>query len=520
VHVDQGIPELLVQLGPQGRPLVEHLVRCETCRLRVLMVLEEEGLQEADERTEDESATAPRILLRMALLRAVEETTDEEARAGGEWGEVIELSAGDAWAAIVGGTVTPNAALAARLLPDELAAGENPDLTEKRAHLVLAIGARLERTEARSGDAAECGGRAWSALGEVARLRGDRGSAEMAFGMAAAALDPTEWVTGERALFCRLLARLRMDQGRLDEALALLERAAGLYLARRQHDELGETLAEKGRLLLEELEIDAAALALQAAVRLIDREKSLWAALRARQGLALCAAERGRESEAAREWWSEVEGSVAERPWSELDRHRLTLLYAEIAERAGHPDRAARLLEAAIAGLAERGEIYEAAVGMARLLGLLAGRGEARPPGHGGKGALVALREALAPLARDVKPWAVLLYLFDLAQTRRGTSEIFRVGAEYLDRARHNPTLAQHPRWRPRAIVSWDGLTEASRKDACRLALVDAGTAGSSARDVELGQRVRLAWVYEAYTEIRILFLDAAAGGGGQEGGG
>jgi hypothetical protein len=491
-------------IGPAGRQLIEHLVRCESCRQRVLV--EVEGTEA--EGTEG-AAWVPVGLtrtVRRALEKAARETCGEEARAEASYRELSEPAEGGAWDALSRMGADWNPALALRLLPDELAAGGEPDLAETRAELVLTIGAALDG-EREAGSGCECAGRAWSALGEVARLRGELDRAEVMFSAAAHALDPTDLNARERALFCRLLARLRVDQGRTDEALGVLDRAAELYCDLGLFTRLGETLAEKGWLLLEEEEVEGAALAFRAAANVIEPVESLWASLRARQGLALCAAARGRLLEALKGWARNADWRLMGGALSERDQLRLTVLYAELAEQCGRADRAARLLRAAAEGLARCGELYDGAAAAAGLLRLLAEAGK----GQAGEG----LREKLAPLARDRAPWTVLSYLFDLAARFEGRAatgeagEVFRAGGDYLDRARHNPALAQHPRWRPSAVLSWDGMTESLRQEACRFALVGGEVAGRRAYELEPGLRCRLSWAYEAHTEIRILFLGA-----------
>jgi tetratricopeptide (TPR) repeat protein len=503
MHVDVGIPELLESLPAAARGLVEHVAQCETCRLRVLMAIEESenlGL----EPPEPEEGELPTPMMGELLKRALERASRQETVAERRGRDLVVLPGGEALAAILEGREPCSPALALRLLPDALATEGEPDLREERANLVLALGGALG-CEGEGRGVAECNGRAWSTLGEVARLRGDRGRAEMAFGFAAEALELTELDLSERGLYARLCARLRAEQGRLDEALGLLERAVQVYSANGAYSQAGEALAERGLLLLEEQEIDSAALALRAAINLLNPKEALWLTLRARQGLALCEAERGKAPAAEAAWWrGEGWPPLDEHEWSDVERLRLTAMYAEITERSGMRERAARLLQVAAEGLAERGELHLAASVTADLLRVLAGLGE-------GKKA-AGLRGQLAGLGKESPAWAVIGFLFDLAgshdevPTGADGYEVFRAAAEYLRRARHNHALTYHPRWRPRAVLSWQRLGEA-RREACRLALVPDEVASCPEKALDLETQQRLAWVYEAYTEIRILFL-------------
>jgi len=101
--------------------------------------------------------------------------------------------------------------------------------------------------------------------------------AEAAFGAALEATEEVHVGAPERALYCHQLALLRRDQGRVDEALGLLARAAEIHRGLGELAELGEVLAEKGRTLVDE-DPRAALGPLQLAGELIPAATRPWPA--------------------------------------------------------------------------------------------------------------------------------------------------------------------------------------------------------------------------------------------------
>ena len=163
------------------------------------------------------------------------------------------------------------------------------------------------------GDSAAAGLVAEVRLGALCQLAaarldlGDRVAAHEALRCAARHLGGSVFDC-ERAHYALTLGRLRAMQGRIDEALALLDRAATLFAVLGQQEEQGAALTEKGCLLLDAAETQAAELELKRAMQLLGRSTSSRAHLllqKASHGVIVCRAElRGPElaAELLRRW--------------------------------------------------------------------------------------------------------------------------------------------------------------------------------------------------------------------------
>jgi tetratricopeptide (TPR) repeat protein len=184
-------------------------------------------------------------------------------------------------------SATRNLRLAELLLEESgrLQPGE-PEVSEELARLALLIATASHAPEA----AARVEGvkaLGYCLLGNARRLQEDLAEAEEAFRDAAFHLvQPPD--SCERAFYCRMLALLRREQGRMEEAVALLWRAAGIYRGAGETAEEGACLAELGSLLLEEEEHDRAVPPLTRASEALDEERQAGLLARVRRGLALC----------------------------------------------------------------------------------------------------------------------------------------------------------------------------------------------------------------------------------------
>lgn len=132
---------------------------------------------------------------------------------------------------------------------------------ESMGRLAAAIAERLAGSG--PGKAVEAGLAigAWCAVGEACRRSGRLEEAEDALGRAVPhleeSIDPSE-----NAEYCHWLARLRRDQRRFDEAMALLERAATLLGAAGQTRDQALALADLAAVHLEQEDLDSAVAAL------------------------------------------------------------------------------------------------------------------------------------------------------------------------------------------------------------------------------------------------------------------
>lgn len=257
----------------------------------------------------------------------------------------------------------------ADLLLDE-ARSQPPERREELARLALAIGSEglaphAERVVAGLLAAAEC------EVAESLRQRGDLAGAlagaEAAFGRAALHLHGSADTLG-RATFCHLLAALRCDQGRTDEALGLLVRAADLLEDSGNRNARAAVLAELGFLALDRGEPERALAAFDDAGAQ-GRNLSAELACRIAAGTALALACEGLFDDA----FATLETIRDHYGWAPDSREGLRLLALEgrIALSLEQAGRAKKALTVAFHGFIQLGEPYEAvlaAVHLARAL--------------------------------------------------------------------------------------------------------------------------------------------------------
>jgi hypothetical protein len=122
----------------------------------------------------------------------------------------------------------PSASLALLLLDKSAeVAASDPREAEHLARLVVGMVGELDVAHVPVTLLAELASHAWALVGDARRHRRDLSGADWAFQQAQTRLDlATDLVVN--ATFCRLLAELRREQGRTEEALALRERALAL----------------------------------------------------------------------------------------------------------------------------------------------------------------------------------------------------------------------------------------------------------------------------------------------------
>lgn len=222
-------------------------------------------------------------------------------------------------------------AVAEDLLEESAAvAAREPGEAEELAELALRIAALPHPEEA--GRVEEVAARGCCLLSNARRLRGDLRGAEAALERAERHLtQPPD--SPERALYGWQLALLRHEQGRVEEAVAGLWRAAGIYRGAGRRDGEGSCLASLGALLLEEGEHERAVRPLIRAGEVLDPERHLGLAARVRLGLALCHAALGYRVRALRD--AEEAWSLCQRVTDPCERAGLCSLRARIEELAG-----------------------------------------------------------------------------------------------------------------------------------------------------------------------------------------
>jgi tetratricopeptide (TPR) repeat protein len=306
-----------------------------------------------------------------------------------------------------------------------------------------------------------------------------------------------------RALYCRALARLRREQRRWEEALALGERAAVLLDDYGSTLEVGQAQVEQGWTMIEAGDSDEALPLLEAAMPLVEGVQP-WT-VSGRLGLAVATWERG-DPEGAGKLLVMADLVIAGvmEPGMRLHLRRLA---AEAARRCGHGCSALRRLGRVVTGLLAMGEDHEAAGALVELLALCLERQWPRAFRMGAvQLALDALFEStqLHPRARAVI--GLLAYVVQDPDRRRAAEVVPRAG-RYLVRSRYRPELPFEPtRSKPLVHLEWDDLEPRVRSGIC----VEVGTEEDIGRrpgeDLEADLRDFISWRYEVLRRVRIEF--------------
>jgi tetratricopeptide (TPR) repeat protein len=306
-----------------------------------------------------------------------------------------------------------------------------------------------------------------------------------------------------RALYCRALARLRREQRRWEEALALGERAAVLLDDYGSTLEAGQAQVEQGWTLIETGDADEAQPLLEAAMPLVDGVQP-WM-VTSRLGLAVAMRDGG-DPEGAGRLLAMADLLIVGvmEPGMRLHLRRLA---AEAARRCGRGCSALRRLGRVVTGLLAVGEDHEAAGALLELLALCL---ERRWPQAFKMGAVQLALDALFespqlhPRARGVIGF--LAYVLHDPGPRRAAEAVPAV-SRYLVHSRYRPELPFEPTHeKPLVHLAWDDLEPRVRCGIC----VEVGTEEEVGRrpgkDVEPDLRDFIAWRYEVLRRVRIEF--------------
>lgn len=188
------------------------------------------------------------------------------------------------------------------LLLGESRDGRDPRGTPRRAELcgrlAAAAAERLHPAIHPPPQTADLAARAWGAVAEARRAGGDFCGAEQALGTAAERLARGTGDRLERAELLGLKASLRAVQGRCDEAVRLLRRAAALYRRAGEIERLGRSLLQEGYVHACAGDAPAAVAALREGLILADAEREPRLALAACHSLAFLLHTLGRHADA------------------------------------------------------------------------------------------------------------------------------------------------------------------------------------------------------------------------------
>jgi len=201
--------------------------------------------------------------------------------------------------------------------------------------------------------------RSFCLQGNAQRLLGNRHEAELCFQRATPALTGPPGAV-ERGFYCQMLAYLREEQGHVDEASALLWRAAGIYREARATVEQGACLCRLALLHFYEDDLEQAGRLFAQARGLLSFACSPALAARCSLGLAICRAALG-ETDQARCLRQESrplgDGALDAGDWLELD-----WLEGRLAVLLGEPEEAVARLSSVRRRLFEQRRLSDAAL--------------------------------------------------------------------------------------------------------------------------------------------------------------
>ena len=284
---------------------------------------------------------------------------------------------------------------------------------------------------------------AWAHLGNARRVLGELRSAEEAFEAAAGLWEKGASEIADALGFgpaiLDLLASLRRDQRRFDEAMLLLDQAVLAWLhgpeETRDPHLAGRALIKKAYTFDQMDEPERALETLREAAPLVDSDRDPRLLLCVRHNILDTLSKTGRYDEAAA-LLPEVE-ALSRQTGGALDGVRLRWAEGRIAAGRGEPGRAEGLLAEVRRELSERGMGYDAALASLELAALYADQGRTAE--------LRELAWELPPLfrSRDVhrEALAALTLFHQAAAKETATLEMIRSLGSYLARARQDPGL-------------------------------------------------------------------------------
>jgi len=279
--------------------------------------------------------------------------------------------------------------------------------------------------------------RAWAVLGNARRVAGELGTADMAFQRAEALL-AGHAATGRprvRAEVLDLLASLRREQGRFEEAHRTLEEAEALFRQEGDRHRVGRVLINRARNYEEEGRLEAAVGLLSQAPELLDHEKEPHLSAYVQHNLTHALVRLG-QFQAARK---QFQGLAGLRNWSPLELQHLRALGGRIAAGFEEWEGAERAFWEVRAWFLEHDLIFDAALVTLDLALVLLEQGR--------DDELQKLAAEVLPLFQErgvTREALAALLLFQQALERKSlTAELLREVREVAERRRGGVTIRE-----------------------------------------------------------------------------
>ena len=410
----------------QAQWIEEHLRSgCPLCQRRVDDLL----LQLHDPEEQVWSRLLVKLEGRLELIR------QERALAPDLVEELLAIPPEERGAQIRGGHFA-NAGVCELLIEQSFASGfRDPAGARRLAELAVKVADALDPVRYGLSVVQDFRARAWAYLGNARRLGSDLRGAEEAISLAEYFSEEGSADPLDEARILDLKASLLGDQGRLEEAAALLDVVIEIYEDIRDLHRQGRALISKGLLLAYADQPEQGLGLITRGLGLIDPEQEPRLALMANHNIAWCLNDCGRPGEALLhlEGVRHLYGAFSDR-WTCL---RLVWLEARIAAGLGRHEEAERKLRELRDAFVEQRLGYDATFVTLDLAALYLQQGRAAEVRRLAAEALPVL------LSQDIhrEAMAALIAFQQATEMEQATPGMIHQVAVYLYRARNNPEL-------------------------------------------------------------------------------
>jgi tetratricopeptide (TPR) repeat protein len=446
---DFALEEFLLSLSKEHLGVVDHLVRCSTCRRRFLGFLRS-GSGPVARRVADvlpwpiEPVDYGTLIQDNAKeFRSREQVmARERAQAPGLFVQLIKHPQEQRELILRNSPSFHTWGVFELLVERSLEACiKNPDHAEQLACLALFLSDFLDASYYGTPVIEDLRARTWAFIGNACRLRSDLQRAEESFTQAYVHLQMGSQDSLERAVILDLEASLRRDQRRFDEAEKLLKRAIASFLQNDQRHRAGRSLVNLSTVHHLAGHTEASIPVLFQAIGLIDPEQEPRLLLCARHNLIeyLIASDRYLDAQGLYRMTRPLYRSFPD-AWTQ---NRRKWVKGKIARGLGQADQAESLFLAARDGFVEEGIPYDTALVSLELATLYAEQGR--------RSDLRRLAEGMVPIFSSLnihrEALAALAFLKQAAETDRVTVELVSSVAAYLRRAQHDPGMRFLEAW-------------------------------------------------------------------------